>query len=131
MIHSARPTVPPVAIIIFTQVCFGLRYFKNCRDERTDGNACKNNDPCRQWLWVGRVDQKKIAMIAPNHHHHHQRSQQNQARGEPLSEWNREELFVTQIHSCSNSPDAAQQIHLKFVAKGEEKICEKLIQIKC
>ena len=55
MIHSARPTVLPVANIVFALFCFA-RFWKVGTDGRTD-NMCKNNDPYRPWLWVGRVDQ--------------------------------------------------------------------------
>ena len=56
MIHSTRPTVSPVATIIFC--CFVLLDLKSDgrTDERTD-NMCKNNDHYRPGLWVGRVDQ--------------------------------------------------------------------------
>ena len=47
MIHSARPTVSPVANIV-------LLDFEKLG--RTD-DMCENNDPFRPWLWVGRVDQ--------------------------------------------------------------------------
>ena len=55
MIHSARPTVSPVAIII--SCCFVLLDFKS--GDRWTDNMCENNDPYRTWLWVGRVDQLK------------------------------------------------------------------------
>ena len=54
MIPSARPTDPPVVIIIFTRRLFcdilksGLTYV----------NLCENNDHYWPGLWVGRVDQK-------------------------------------------------------------------------
>ena len=54
-IHSARPTVSPVATIIF--YLFVLLDLKS-GDGRTD-NMCKNNDHYRPGLWVGRVDQWK------------------------------------------------------------------------
>ena len=58
MIHSARPTVPPVAIAIFTWK-FVLRYFKS-GDGRTDwriDSTCENSDHYRPRRWVGLVDQ--------------------------------------------------------------------------
>ena len=57
MIHSARPTVSPVATIIFC--CFVLLDVKSGdgrTDEQTD-NMCKNNDHYQPGLWVGWVDQ--------------------------------------------------------------------------
>ena len=62
MIHSAIPTVSPVAIIVFC--CIVLLDLKSGdlrTDGRTDGrtdNMCENNDHYRPWLWVGRVDQQ-------------------------------------------------------------------------
>ena len=53
MIHLARPTLSPVANIVFS-LCFVLLDFEKWG--RTD-DMCKNNDPYRPWLWVGRVDQ--------------------------------------------------------------------------
>ena len=58
MIHSARPTVSPVATIILC--CFVVLDLKS-GDVRTDvrtDNMCKNNDDYRPRLWVGRMDQK-------------------------------------------------------------------------
>ena len=52
MIHSARPTVPPVANIVFDWNLFSFKKWG-----RTD--KCKNNDHNRPWLWVGRVDQRE------------------------------------------------------------------------
>ena len=57
MIHLARPTVSPVANIVFALFCFA-RFWEVGTDGRTD-NICKNNDPYRPWLWVGHVDQKQ------------------------------------------------------------------------
>ena len=54
MIPSARPIVPPIAIIIFNRHLFCFAIFWNVG---TDGNMCKNNDHYRPGLWVGRVDQ--------------------------------------------------------------------------
>ena len=54
MITSARPTVSPVATIVFC--CFVLLDLKS-GDGRTD-NMCENNDHYRPWLWVGWVDQQ-------------------------------------------------------------------------
>ena len=52
MIHSARPTVSPVANVVFTWNCFGFLDF--------DGRMTfENNDHYWLWLWVGRVDQSK------------------------------------------------------------------------
>ena len=59
MIHSAIPTVSPVATIVFC--CFVLLDLKS-GDERTD-NMCENNDHYRPWLWVGRVDQQWQTII--------------------------------------------------------------------
>ena len=56
MIHSARPTLSPVAKIVFASFCFA-RFWK-VTDGRTD--ICKNNYPYRPWMWVGRVDQYNI-----------------------------------------------------------------------
>ena len=60
MIHSARPTVSPVATIVFC--CFVLLDLKSTgrTDVRTD-NMCGNSDHYRTCLWVGRVDQKTIS----------------------------------------------------------------------
>ena len=66
MIHSAKPTVSPVAKIVFCFFCL-IRFEKWGRTDgrRTDGRTdvrtddiCENNDPYRPWLWVGRVDQQ-------------------------------------------------------------------------
>ena len=47
MIHSARPTVSPVAIIIFCYfVLLDLKSGDGRTDERPD-NMCKNNDHYR------------------------------------------------------------------------------------
>ena len=54
MIHLTRPTVTPVATIVFCR--FVLLDLKS-GDGRTD-NMWENNDPYRPWLWVGRVDQQ-------------------------------------------------------------------------
>ena len=57
MIHSARPTVTPVANNVFC--CFVLLDLKS-GDVRTDGGTdsmCEYNDTYWPWLWVGRVDQ--------------------------------------------------------------------------
>ena len=56
MIHSARPTVSPVANIVFALFCFA-RFWKVGTDRRTV-DMCKNNYHYRPWLWVGRVDQQ-------------------------------------------------------------------------
>ena len=57
MIHSARPTISPVANIVFALFSFAW-FWKVGTDVRTE-DMCKNNDPYRpSWLWVGRVDQK-------------------------------------------------------------------------
>ena len=60
MIHSARPTISPVANIVFAWnlFCFA-RIWKVGMEVRTD-NMCENNDHYRPWLWVGLVDQKTI-----------------------------------------------------------------------
>ena len=55
MIHSARPIVLPVTKIVFALFRFA-RFWKVGTDGRTD-DMCKNNDPYRPLLWVGRVDQ--------------------------------------------------------------------------
>ena len=62
MIHSARPTVLPVAITILAWklFCFA-RFWKVGTDGRTD-NTCENCDHHRPWLWVGLVDQKRFLM---------------------------------------------------------------------
>ena len=55
MIHSARPTVSPVANIVFAWnlFCFA-KFWKVGTDERTDGQHVR-----KQWsLWFGRVDQQ-------------------------------------------------------------------------
>ena len=52
MIHSARPTVSPVANIVFALFCFArfvvFLFFLDLKSEdgRTD-DMCKNNDPYR------------------------------------------------------------------------------------
>ena len=51
MIHSARPTVPPVAIIIFKRLLF-CNVLKSMYGQK---HVCENND--QPGLWVGRVDQ--------------------------------------------------------------------------
>ena len=59
MIPSARRTVPPVVIIIFTRClfCFAIFWGKWGRTYgHRDGNLCKNKDHYRPGLWVGRVD---------------------------------------------------------------------------
>ena len=53
MIPSARPTVPPVAIIFFKLRLFCFERFKG----RADEHMCENNDHYQQGLWVGGVDQ--------------------------------------------------------------------------
>ena len=58
MIHSARPTAPTVVIIIFRRRLFCFEKWG-----RTDGNMCENNYHYRPGLWVGRVDQKKLATL--------------------------------------------------------------------
>ena len=55
MIHSARPTVPPLAITSLAWKLFCFERFWKV-DGRTD-NTCENNDHYWPWLWVGRVDQ--------------------------------------------------------------------------
>ena len=65
MIHSARPTVSPVANIVFALFCFA-RFWKVGTDGRTD-DICKNNDPYRPWLWVGREDQYEFYFRLPLH----------------------------------------------------------------
>ena len=58
MIHSARPTVSPVATIVFC--CFVLLDLKS-GDGRTD-NMCRNNYHYQPGLWVGLVDQLWIIL---------------------------------------------------------------------
>ena len=58
MIHSARPTVSPVANIVFA--FFVLLDFEKWR--RTD-DMSKNNYPYRPRLWVGRVDQLPAVIV--------------------------------------------------------------------
>ena len=56
MIHSARPTILPVANIVL--------YFDrlwNVGDGRTD-DMCENNDTQRQWQWVVLLDQQVLSM---------------------------------------------------------------------
>ena len=48
MIPSARPTVPPVVIIIFKRRLFCFA----CEDGRTDGNLYENNDHYWPGLWI-------------------------------------------------------------------------------
>ena len=62
MIHSARPTVSPVANIVFTLFCFARFEQWGRMDGRTD-NLCENYDPYMPWLWVGRVDQIHVIII--------------------------------------------------------------------
>ena len=51
MIHSIRPTVPPVAITIFIWKLF-------CNTRFCTDRMCENSDQYQLWLWrVGRVDQ--------------------------------------------------------------------------
>ena len=53
MIHSARPTVSPVVIIVFTWNLFCFEKWG-----RADGRTlCENSDHYRPRLWVGLVDQ--------------------------------------------------------------------------
>ena len=61
MIHSARPTFPPVAIIILTWKLFRFCQILKSSDEKTDvqnDDMCENSDHYRPWLWVSLVDQK-------------------------------------------------------------------------
>ena len=59
MIHSARPTVTPIAVTSFAWklLCFA-RLWKVGTDGWID-NTCGNSDHYRPWLWVDLVDQKK------------------------------------------------------------------------
>ena len=57
MIHSARPTVPPVANIALVWDLFSFEKVGTDGHVRTDGLHCKNNDHYRPWLWVSLVDQ--------------------------------------------------------------------------
>ena len=61
MIHSARPTVLPVAITIDTSkvvlLCEILKSGDEPMHERTD-TTCENSDHYWPWLWVGLVVQK-------------------------------------------------------------------------
>ena len=62
MIHSARPTVSPVAnIIVFALICFVCEKWGRT-DGRTD-DMRKNNDHYRPWLWVGLVDQLQLRIV--------------------------------------------------------------------
>ena len=40
--------------------CFLLFCFARSEKRGWTDNMCENNDPYRPWLWVGRVDQKRI-----------------------------------------------------------------------
>ena len=57
MIHSARPTVPPVANIAFTWNLFCFEKWGRMDLQQTY-NMCENNDHNRPWLWSGLVDQQ-------------------------------------------------------------------------
>ena len=54
MIHSARPTVSPVANIVCAWNF--VLFWKVGTDERTNGRHVHNNDHYRPWLWVGLLD---------------------------------------------------------------------------
>ena len=60
-IHSARPTVSPVATIVFC--CIVLKSVDGRTDQRTD-NMWENNDDFLPWLWVGRVDQQQAETVS-------------------------------------------------------------------
>ena len=60
-----RPTVSPVANIVFAFVLLGYEKWRRM-DGRTD-DMCKNYDPYRPWLWVGRVDQLWLRWIEGKH----------------------------------------------------------------
>ena len=60
MIHSARLTVSPVAIIAIAWNFF--LFWKVETDGRTD-DMCKNNDHYRPWLWVGLVNPLKCDIL--------------------------------------------------------------------
>ena len=55
MIHSARPTVPPVAITIFNWTFLFCAILRRRTDVRTD-DMYENSDHYRPWLWVSLVD---------------------------------------------------------------------------
>ena len=61
MIHSARPTISPVANIVFALTLFCFEKWGRT-DGRTD-DMCKNNDHYQQRLWVSLVDQKYACLI--------------------------------------------------------------------
>ena len=63
MTHSAKPTVSPVANIVFCLFCL-LDFKKWGRTDGQTDDMCKNNDPYRLWLWAGRVDQFCLSCLS-------------------------------------------------------------------
>ena len=61
MIHSAKPTVPTIAIIILTWNLFCFARFWNVGRTDTTG---ENSDHYRPWLWVGLEDQFKLRRLS-------------------------------------------------------------------
>ena len=56
MIHSARPTVSPVANIVFTWNLFCFDIFSKVGMYIRMNNMCENNDQYWPWLWLGLMD---------------------------------------------------------------------------
>ena len=70
MIPSARPTIPSVAITIFThENCFVLLDLEehsrtDCRMVGQKDDMCEKSDHhCRSWLWVSPMDKKKLQYV--------------------------------------------------------------------
>ena len=55
----AKPTVSPVAKIVFCLFCL-VRFEKWGRTDGRTEDMCENNDPYRPWLWAGQVDQQEM-----------------------------------------------------------------------